>query len=178
MTLDEAKVLLARNNISFELREFNNEAEYLHHTTLFPGIKNALPRKVITMIIQSNNEKKNIELQFNDVGYAFHFEELWFGGFSYELFDYNDDEDMLAEDLIHNIMEIKQGNLIMIVLNDIRKKRWLTDLCFDLSDIDDKSRFQKALQRIKRPKGWFSKLMGIKEQYEIYDWNSYQCIVK
>ena len=63
MTLDKAKTLLSENNISFELHEFNSEAEYWHHTTLFPYTKNAKPCKVIAMIIRSNNGKKDIELQ-------------------------------------------------------------------------------------------------------------------
>lgn len=179
MTLDEAKALLSENSISFGLHEFNNEAEYWHHTMLFPYTKNAKSCKVIAMIIRSNNGKKDIELQFNADGDLFRFEELRFGDYCYEMFDYN--EDMLADDLIHNIFEIKQGNLIIIVANDIRKKRWLADACFDLSDNDDtfgNPGFQKALQRIKKPKSLFSKLLRVKEQYEIYDWNSYQCIVK
>ena len=63
----------------------------------------------------------------------------------------------------------------------LRRKRRLADACFDLSDNDDvfgEPGFQKALKRIKRPKGLFSKLLRFKEQYEIYDWNAYQCIVK
>ena len=179
MTLDEAKALLSENNILFELHEFNNEAEYWRHTMLFPYTKNAKPCKVIAIIIRSNNGKKDIELQFNAVGDVFRFEELRFGDYCYEMFDC--DEGMLADDLIRNILEIEQGNLTMIVLNDIRKKCRVSDACFDLSDNDDafgKPGFQKALQRIKRPKGLFSKLLRVKEQYEIYDWNSYQCIVK
>lgn len=179
MTLDEAKVLLSENNIPFELCEFHNETEYWRHTTLFPYTKNAKSCKVTAMIIRSNNGKKDIELQFNAVGDVFRFEELWFGDYTYEMFDYN--KDTLADDLIRNILEIKQGKLIIIVRNDIRKKRLLADACFDLSDEDNafgELGFQKALQRIKRPKGLFSKLRRVKEQYEIYGWDSYQCIVK
>lgn len=179
MTLDEAKALLSENNISFELQEFNNEAEYWHHTTLFPYTKNASPCKVVAIIIKSDNGKKDIELQFKAVDDLFYFEELWFGDYCYEMLDYN--EDMLADDLIRNILEIKQGNLKVIVLNDIRKKRWLGDSCFNLTD-DDKlfgePGFQKALQEINKPKGLFSKFLKLKKQYEIYDWNTYQCIIK
>lgn len=179
MTLDEAKVLLSEHNIPIELCEFHNEAEYWCHTTLFPYTKNAQSCKVIAIIIRSNNGKKNIELQFNAVGDVFRFEELWFVDYAFEMFDYN--EDMLADDLLRNILEIKQGNLIIIDRNDIVKKRLLADACFDLSDEDNdfgEPGFQKALQRIKRPKGLFSKLRRVKEQYEIYGWDSYQCTVK
>ena len=36
MTLDDAKVLLSENNISFKVDEYENEKEYWHHTMLFP----------------------------------------------------------------------------------------------------------------------------------------------
>lgn len=177
MTLDESKELLLKNNISYQLREFKNEAEYWHHTTLFPYTQNAKPCKVIAIIIQSNNGRKDIELQFNAVDDVFHFEELRFGDYCYEISDYS--ENMLADVIINNILEIKQGNLVIIVLNDLRKKRWLADACFNLSYDDDtfgESGFRKALQGIKRPKGLFAKLLRNKEQCEIYDWNTYQCI--
>ena len=79
MTLDEAKVLLSKNGISFELREFQNEIEYWHHVMPFPSTKNAKHCKVVAIIIRSKNEKKNIELQFNAVDDIFRFQELWFG---------------------------------------------------------------------------------------------------
>lgn len=179
MTLDEAEVLLSKHNISFEICAFDNEAAYWHHTMLFPYTKNAKPCKVIALIIRSNNGKKDIELQFNASDDVFRFEELRFGDYCFDMFDYN--EDMLADDLIRIILEIKQGDQIIIVMNDMRKKRWLSDACFDRSDNDDtigNPGFQKALRQLERPKGLFSKLMRVKEQYEIYDWNSYRCIIK
>lgn len=179
MTLEEAKELLHKNSIPFELCEFQGEDEYWHHAALFPYTKNAKPCKVIAIIIRSMNGKKNIELQFNAVDDIFRFEELLFGDYCYEMFCYK--EEILADDLIRNIMEIQQGNLMIIVANDLKKRRWLGDACFDLSDDDDefgKPGFQKAMQLIQKPKGSFSKLLGSKTQYEIFDWNTYQCIIK
>lgn len=179
MTLSEAKALLIENNIKFELLEFRNEAEYLQHSILFPYIKKARPNKVIAIVIKSKNGNKNIELQFNEVDGVYKFEEMRFGEFCYEMFDYN--EEMLVRDLIHNITEIKKGTLIVIVLNDIKHQRWLADACFDLSDDDDefgKIGFQKAMSKINKPKSFLSKLKKSKLQYEIFDWNSYRCIVK
>lgn len=179
MTLSEVKELLIENNIAFEVLEFENEKEYWHHTAMFPYTKNARSDKVIALVIKSNNGKKNIELQFNERDNIFYFDDLWFGEFTYEMFDYN--ENMLAEDLIHNIKEIIKGELIVIVLNDIKNRCWCGDACFDLSDDDDvcgKIGFQKAMKRIEKPKSFLAKLKKSKEQYEIYDWNTYQCIVK
>ena len=83
MTLFEAKKLLKENNIVFEIKEFEDEAAYWHHTMLFPYTKNARTCKVIALIITSNNGKKNIELQFNAVDDDFLFEELHFGDFCF-----------------------------------------------------------------------------------------------
>lgn len=173
MTLEEAKEFMRSNNIPFELREFQNEKEYWRHVTMFPYTKNAKSCKVIAMVIRSNNGKKDIELQFNAVGDGFRFEELCFGDFGYEMFG-------CATELLDRINEIKSGSFVVIVANDIRKKCWLGDACFDMNDDDafGKPGFEKAMKRIKKPKGLISKLFNTQKQYEIYDWNTYQCIVK
>ena len=178
MTLLEAKELLIKNDITFEALEFENEAEYWLHATPFPYIKNAKSCKVMAIIIKSINEKKNIELQFNDVDGVYYFEELRFGDYCYEMFDYN--EEMIPDELINNILEIMQGHLRIINLTDLTKKRWLGDACFNLNDDDmfGEVGFQKAMKRIEKPKNFLSKLRRSKKQYEIYDWNTYQCIVK
>ena len=179
MTLFEAKKLLTENNLTFEISEFEDEATYWHHTMLFPYTKNARNCKVLALIISSNNGKKNIELQFNAVDDDFLFEELRFGDFCFEMFDYK--EEMLANDLLKHINKIKGGAFSVIVTNDLKNKKWLADSSFDLKDDDDlfgKHGFEKAIQQIHAPKGFISKLLKTKTQYEIYDWNTYQCIIK
>ena len=179
MTLNDAKILLSENNIVFDAHEFESETAYWHHVSMFPYTKNAKPCKVIALIIQSNNGRNDIELQFNAVDNLFRFEELWFGDYSFEMFDYN--EEMLADDLLDHIKEIQSGSFVVIVANDLKKKSWLGDACFDLNDEDDafgESGFEKAMKRIRKPKGLISKLFRTQKQYEIYDWNTYQCIVK
>ncbi len=178
MTLYKAKELLSENNIPYEMCEFDDEATYWHHTTLFPHTKNAKKCKVIALIIKSNNEKKNIEIQFNSFDDDFLFEELYFGDYSFEMFDYN--EDMLSNDLLSRINEIQSGDFVVIVANNLKNKSWLGDSCFDLNDDDvfGNAGFEKAMQRIKKPKGFISRLFKSKKQYEIYDWNTYHCIIK
>ena len=178
MTLNEAKKLLTDNGLAFKIIEFKDEAAYWHHTTLFPYTKNARKCKVIALIISSNNGKKNIELQFNAVDGVFLFEELHFGDFCFEMFDYK--EEMLANALLNHINEIKDGAFSVIVANDLKNKRWLGDSCFNLKDNDDlfgKRGFEKEIQRINKPKAFISKLLKTEKQYEIYDWNTYQCII-
>jgi len=179
MTLEEAKQLLRTNNIEFNILEFSSEAEYWRHSVLFPDTKNAKSCKVIAIIIKSNNEKKNIELQFNLKDNVFFFEELSFGDYCFEMFDYK--EEYLSKDLLENIRRIMSGSFKVILANDLKKHRWLGDACFDMNDDDDvfgEQGFEKAINRIKKPKSFISKLTKSKVLYEIYDWNTYQSIEK
>ena len=179
MTLNDAMILLSENNIDFSVCEYENEATYWHHRMLFPYTRNARNCKVTTLIIVSKNKKKNIELLFNYVDNEFRFEELSFGDYCFEMFD--DNEEMLADDLLDRIKEIQCGNLVVIISNDLKNRQWLGDACFDSNDDDDafgRQGFEKAMERINKPKGLLSRLFRSQKQYEIYDWNSYQCIVK
>ncbi len=178
MTLEEARVLLSNNNIPHQLCDFHNEAEYWRHTSMFPYTKNAQSCKVTVIVIQSNNTHKNIELQFNVIDGIQKFVELWFGAYSYEMFDCI--EEIQADDLMDRVVEIMQGNLKMIIANDLKKKRWLGDACFDLTDDDafGNPGFEKAMKRIQKKKGLWEKLTKSQKQYEIYDWNNYQLIIK
>ena len=178
MTLNDAKIILSENNIVFDVREFKSETAYWHHVSMFPYTKNAKSCTVIALIIRSNNGKNDIELQFNADDNNIRFEELRFGDYSFEMFDCS--EEMLADDLLDRIKEIQSGNFVVIIANDLKNRRWLGDACFDLNEDDAFGRpgFEKAMRRINKPKGLLSRLLKTQKQYEIFDWNTYRCIVK
>ena len=179
MVLDDVKALLTENNISFEVVVYENEKAYWNHTMLFTNIKNAKPCKVLSLVVKSNNGKKNIEIQFNENNGDFYFEDLRFGGYCFELFDIK--EEILAETLIDDILQIQKGKLIVIEAYNLNKGCWSGDAIFDINDDDDifgKRSFKKAISRLQKPKGLLSKIFGSKMQYDIYDWNTYQSIVK
>ncbi|MBE5922605.1 MAG: hypothetical protein E7269_07625 [Lachnospiraceae bacterium] len=179
MILEDAKLLLVENNISFETVEYRDEKEYWHHTMLFPYTKNAKSCKVIAIVVKSNNGNKNIELQFNETDAGFVFEELRFGDLCFEFFDVL--EEVLVLDLILKIKKIQEGKLTVVLANNLKKRCWIGDAVFDLNDDDDlfgKKGYEEAMQRIRKPYGLLGKLFKSKIQYEIYDWNSYQCIIK
>ncbi len=178
MTLDEIKEMLQENNIPYEISEFENEREFWRHIILFNNTKDAKPCKVIALIIYSKNGKKNIELQFNESGGAFYFVDLYFGGYSYELFDCQ--EKFLQQSVIDEINSIISNSVIVIAVNDLKNQKWLGDAGFSKKENDDSELqdFEKAMRRINKRKGFFAKLFKSRIQYEIYDWDSYECIVK
>lgn len=180
MTLMQSRELLNENNIHFDEIEYETETEFLQHIALFPCTKNAKPCKVAAFVIRSNNGKKNIELQFNSVDGDFLFYELYFGEYSYEMSEHQ--EETLKDDLLDYILSAIHGMTAVIVANDMKNKRWLYDAGYSRNnngdEFDESEGFQKAVKRIQKRKSAFNKIFNTKTQYEIYDWNSYQCIVK
>ncbi len=179
MTLLEAKTLLERRRIPYQTAQYENEAEYWKHCTPFPDTKNARSCKVITLVIPAVNDVKDIELQFNRRRGEYVFEDLWFGGYSFEMDDY--DPDLLEADLLDMIGQIVEGKILVILCNDLKRKRWRSGLCFDPSDDDNvfgAPGFREALEKIEKPKTIWQKLTGQRIQYDIYDWRTYRQVVK
>lgn len=179
MTLTEAKMLLEKHRIPFEIVQYENEAAYWHHTTPFPYTKNARPCQVIALVIPSVNGVKHIELQFNQSRREFLFEELRFGGYSFEMFDHA--PETLEMDLMDYIFQIADGKLAVIEYNDLKHKRWRGDACFFMDDADDvfgAPGFREAVERIDAKKSLWNRLRGAQMQYDIYDWHTHRRIVK
>lgn len=132
------------------------------------------------MVIHSKNGHKDIELQFNETKDGNVFAELYFGGFSYELFGVR--EEYLSDEIIREIDGIREGRVSVIEVNDLKKCRWIGDSRFDRNDMDDplfgESGFEKAMRKVQEPLSFFKKLFHAKIQYEVYDFERYQCIIK
>ena len=179
MTLKQVEELLKEKDIDFSVCDFENEEEYLRHVHIFPVTKYAEDCRVKAIIIKCNNGYKNLELQFNEVDGEYIFIELLFGEFCFDMFE--NQNEFLANDLIFNIYQVLSEQIAIIVKNDLKKKRWLSDDCFILNEEDPifgEPAFFRALSYIQRPKNFIENKLTGKMQYEIYTANSYQCIIR
>ena len=179
MTLLEAKTLLERKRIPYQTAQYENEADYWRHLMPFPYTQSARNCKVTVLVIPAVNGVKDIELQFNRRRGEYIFEDLRFGDFSFEMFNW--DPDLLEADLLERIGQIVDGKLAVIERNDLKRKRWGGDACFDLTDDDNvfgATGFREAMAKIEKPKTFWQKLRGQRIQYDIYDWRTYRQIVK
>ena len=180
MTLSQAKELLKSNSIPFTEIEFLNEADFFNHILEFPYTKKAKENKFYALVIQSNNQKKHIELEFEEKNGEYVFWDLWFGDFCFEYFSGNAEED--CSYLIEEIERIMKGSCTIINVTNAVTKRWIADAQFDRNDVDDDQfgelGFQKAMKRILKTKTLFERLFCFNRCYEIYDWNSYERIIK
>ena len=87
-----------------------------------------------------------------------------------------------ADDLLDEIRQMMMGTRGVIIKNNAKNNRWIADTQFDLDDDDDdlfgKRGFEKNVKSIRKKKSFIEKLLGISHSYEIYDWNTYERIVK
>lgn len=179
MTLIDAKTMFEKRRIPYQTARYESEADYFRHLTPFPYLKNARSCKVTALVIPSVNGVKDIELQFLPRRGEYVFEELWFGGFSFEMFQY--DPDLLEADLLDYIGRIADGKLAVIERNNLKKRRWGGDACYDLADDDNvfgALGFREAVAKIEAPKTFWQKLTGRRIQYDIYDWRTYRQVIK
>ncbi|MBE5815737.1 MAG: hypothetical protein E7320_11155 [Clostridiales bacterium] len=179
MTLDAAKALLKENHISFSELHFDSVAEFRMHLSPFAYTENAGECPVKALVVASNNNHKNIELQFVDENNCgnYSFVDLYFGEYFFELFDCP--EECLQQSIVDEIKRIISNEVIVIVANDLKKGKWVGDQIFAKNEKDGLGLpgFERTMQRLNKKKGFVAKIIGTKTQYEIYDWNSYQCMI-
>ena len=172
MNIDRAKELLSNRGITFHTEEYASEADFWKHIVLFPYTKNAADCRVITVVINSNNGHKNLELQFIEAEGNYAFKELWFGDYSFEAFDY--EPDMLEDEIMSDIEGVMLGDHIAFAINDLNKKQWISD-----GLTPKNGGYAEQLKRdARKPKTWKQKISKMKLQYEFYDWDNYHKITK
>lgn len=179
MTLTEAKSLLERKRIPYQTAQYEDEAAYVRHCMPFPYVDGARNCKITALVIPAVNGVKHIELQFSRHRGEYVFDELWFGGHSFEFADC--DPELVEADLLDDIGQIVEGKLAVIECNDLKRKRMISTLCFDPNDSDSvfgAPGLREALKKIDAPKTFWQKLTGQKLQYDIYDWRTHRRVVK
>lgn len=179
MNLIDAKTLLEKRRIPYHISQYESETEYFRHLMAFPRKDSGRKCKVTALVIPAVNGEKHIELQFNRERGEYVFEELWFGGYSFELFDH--DPDLLEADILDRIGQIVEGKITVILDCDLKRKRWISDSSFDLKDDDNvfgAPGFREAIAKIEKPKTFWQKLTRQKRQYDIFDWRTCRQILK
>ena len=179
MTLRDVRGLLESRRIEYSIFKYEKEADFLKHIHKFPDLSFAEDCKTLAVVIKCNNRVKDIEIQFNKIDGEYYFVELMFGEFCFELID--DDEEYMALDLMSIIYQVLSEQIAIIVKNDLKKQKWISDSCFNLAEdnpVFGEPAFIRAVQSIQIPKSPIESKLSSKKQYEIYTANSYQCIVK
>ena len=178
MTLTEAKILLERNRIPYETAQYENEGAYfLHLSACHYAVSQALNCPVTALVIPSVNGLRHIELQFNRVRGRYEFVDLYFGSYCFELED--QDPELLPGDILETIGRIVDCRLGFIQVTDPKRRKWLGDACYDLTDSDEvfgAPGFREAVTKAARKPSAWHKLTGQQRRYEIYTWRTFKTI--
>ena len=180
MTFEEVKVLLEENNIEFNDEYYDNEEEFLKHIYMFPDLRNANDYKVRSIVIPCKNGVKNIELQFNsDENGEYIFDEMLFGEFCFDMKEC--EVEFLNDDIIGNINQVINDQIIIITRNNLDKKKWVDDICFNMYNDDPKygePGFYAALEVIRAPKSFLEEKLSSTMSFDIYSGSTYQRIIR
>lgn len=172
MNLSRAKELLNKKGLPYELVEYSCEGEFWKHISQFANTSRATPTKVISLVINSPNKHKHLELQFNKSEKDYLFCELWFGDYSFEAFDY--EADILEQEILSDIESVISGGFVAFSIGDLKNRRWISDGLIEKNS----EALEKFKQKMSRPKSWLGKIFKTKIQYELYDWNTYKIAIK
>ena len=177
MKLIDVKKLLDDNGYTYTQTIVLSRADFYRQKGFNPSENTGA---FVLLSINNPNHTKNIELIFGDDSDNPDFYDLEFGGFWYEMFGCLDEE--LPEYLLVEIQRIIQGNSYIIFATDAKKNgRWFFDaIYYDLPDeeMNCMDSFHNTLSKIKSPKSLWRKLIGRTDIYEIFNWTSYEKIVK
>jgi len=176
MKLTEVKKLLENNGYAYQQTVIPRRAEFYSQKGFRPSVDTGA---FSLLTIQNPNHDKNIEIVFSDASDNPDFYDLEFGGFWYEMFGYRDEH--LPRDLLDEIQRIVTGKANVIFATNAKTGKWFADqIYFDLpeTDMNDMDDYKRTLSRISAPKSLWRKLIGRTDVYEIFNWFSYQKIVK
>lgn len=176
MTLREVQLLLDQNGIIYHVITEPNRAAF-YQKKGFSSSDDTGAFHLLT--IPNPNHSKAIELIFMDNSSDAEFYDLEFGGYGYDMWGWKEED--LAQELLDEIKTILNGRAYVIFATNAETGKRITDRLYcDMEDPEwkDMHSFQKAVARIKKPKSWWRKRIRRTNIYEIFNWNSYEKVVK
>ncbi len=177
MKLIDVKTLLDENGYTYTQTIVPSRAEFYRQKGFNPSEEAGA---FVLLSIPNPNHQIDIQIIFNDATENSDFSDLEFGGYWYELFDC--EENYIAQELLTEIQRILNGNTHIILASTVKKgMHWRWDGKYDdLPDAEMNSMdaFHKSVKKIKSPKSWWRRLTRKTDMYEIFNWTSYEKIVK
>lgn len=177
MRLIDVKKLLDDNGYTYKETIVASRAEFYRQKGFNPSEDTGA---FILISIPNPNHQIDIQIIFNDATDNPDFNDLEFGGYWYELFDC--EEKFVAQELLTEIQRIINGNTHIIFASMVKNGvHWRWDGKYDdLPDeeINSMDAFRNVVKKIKAPKSWWKRLTDNTYIYEIFNWTSYEKIVK
>lgn len=177
MKLVDVKKLLDDNGYTYTHTIVPSRVEFYRQKGFHPSNDTGA---FVLLSIPNPNHQIDIQIIFNDATENPDFSDLEFGGYWYELFDC--EEKYIAQELLTEIQRITDKSTNIIFTCEVKNGiHWCWDGKYDdLPDAEMNSMdaFYNTVKKIKSPKSWWRRLTGKTFLYEIFNWTSYEKIVK
>ena len=174
MKLIDVKKLLDDNGYTYTQTIVSSRAEFYRQKGFNPS-KDTVAFVLIS--IPNPNHQIDIQIIFNDATENPDFSDLEFGGYWYELFDC--EEKHVAQELLIEIQRIINGSTHIIFASTVKNGvLWRWDGKYDNLSDAEMNTFHNTVEKIKSPKSWWRRLTGRTDIYEIFNWTSYEKIIK
>ena len=166
MTLEEGRQFLAGEGIPYTELNFENENRYWAEVSCWNTRNQGRDEPVTVLRIEAPNGRRHLDMEF----LGGEFLDLWFGGFSFELWESED----LRGDLLYYIRQIMAGQGWCAIAVDLKTERFAGDGYFPVEE--GNITFQEELQWRYAPKTAIERLFRAPILHELYDWNEYHRI--
>lgn len=178
MTVAELEALLSAKGLAVTRHDFATERDYY----VFRGwnLRHAKDHPVTLLTAENPHHAKHLYFDFHPQNGQPCLYDMDFGDYSYELFIMDVPDEGGLEWLGEMVEEVLRGDIHVINRTNARTGRWEADACFIRSDdpyMDNMEEYAAALARIRKRDASRFHPFGRNTKYEIYSWDSYECIV-
>ena len=178
MRLTEVQKMLNENNIPFtQMME-----SWKENSSKRNGEEKEVIESVCLLTIWNPNHEKNIDMWLDGNSEDPEFSDLGFGGYCYEMFLRKEED--LQQTVLSEIKYILSGKRWVVYKSNAKTGAWPSGKIFcdgdetDEDDRNDMKKLHKTVSRIRKWKNLLHKLTGQATCYEIYNWNTYEKIIK
>ena len=181
MIYSELKKWLEENQIDYiekdstESYKVPDPQNILQRRFTFLAPKKIENRELKKLTIVSNNGKMNLDLIFYKNEEQYDFEDIVFGRFYFEFGSIIDHDSFV--DLIDIVQSIITNKMKILSVSYADTGEWILDHRFDMSDPEEQLQFNRYMARVDKKKCHPYIRKG-SMMHEIYDWNTYDCIVR
>ncbi len=176
MKLHELTDLLVKNGYGYEICDI--DANEYYTSKGFRSSKRNKTTQIKVVTIKNPHHSQNLEFTLYKRDVDFVMLDLWFGGYSYELYD----DELYEDDLIlEEIKRVMDNKVHIIFVRNAKTDLWFCDMAFWESDKDwenDMGEYDSTMKRIRKKKSLLWRIFGRTDKYEIYTWKDYECIIK
>jgi hypothetical protein len=178
LTIPELEAILATRGLTAVREEYATERDYCITKGWNP--KHASTTPMVFLHVKNPYHEYGLSFLFfiRENGVS-DFWDMYFGDYTYELFNYSDAEEDLPALVERTVDEALNDKLHIITWSKVRDVPHGIDSAYWISDDpeeDNSAELAEAVARLRKKAAKGAWLFGKEGKFEVYSWNTYECI--